>query len=134
MWIFEEDVAEKRKEYNFLVKLLHVDGFTGAGQRNGKIVRTQEPEQYPLSRALPVTVEIEFSDNHGNTCRQRVPVRDLVTQDCPPNGCMMIITKGARQGMVRKHKKTIGKTVKLKVENEKIYSTCNERSMPFRIN
>ncbi len=109
----------KRKEYDFLVKLLHVDGFAGAGRRNGKIVRTQEPEQYPLSRALPATVEIEFSDNHGNTRRQRVPVRDLVTQDRPPNGCMMIITKGARQGMVGKHKKTIGNTVKLRVESEK---------------
>ncbi len=99
MWIFEEDVAEKRRGVRLPCKVvLHVDGFAGAGRRNGKIVRTQEPEQYPLSRALPATVEIEFSDNHGNTRRQRVPVRDLVTQDRPPNGCMMIITKGARQG------------------------------------
>ncbi len=49
MWIFEKAVAEKRKDYDFLVKLLHVDGFAGARRRNGKIVRTQEPEEYPLS-------------------------------------------------------------------------------------
>ncbi len=124
MWIFEKAVAEKRKDYDFLVKLLHVDGFAGAGRRNGKIVRTQEPEEYPLSRVLPATVEIEFTDNHGNTRRQRVPVRDLVTQDRPKNGSMMMITKGARQGTVAKHTKTIGKTVKLRLENEKIYFTC----------
>ncbi len=119
MWIFEEVVAEKRKEYDFLVKLLHVDGFAGAGRRNGKIVRTQEPEQYPLSRAQPATVEIEFTDNHNNTRRQRVPVRDLVPQDRPRNGCKMIITKGKRLGIVGKHTKTIGKTVKLRIEGEK---------------
>ncbi len=119
MWIFEADVAEKRKEFDFLVKLLHIDGFAGAGRRNGKIVRTQEPEQYPLSRALPATVEIEYTDNHGNTRRQRVPVRDLVTYDHPTNGCNMMITKGERQGIVAKHTKTIGKTVKLRIAGEK---------------
>ncbi len=106
--------CDKRKEYDFLVKLLHVDGFAGAGRRNGKIVRTQEPEQYPLSRALPATVEIEFSDNHGNT-PQATECSVARSRDArsSPNGCMMIITKGARQGWsesIRKNDRKDGET------------------------
>ncbi len=118
MWIFEWIVAEKRKKYDFLVKLLEVDGFAGASRRKGKIVKTEAPEQYPLSQGLPATVEIEYTDNHSNTCRQRVPVCNLKAQD-PKNGCTMIITTGDRQGLIVKHTKTIGNTVKLRVEGEK---------------
>lgn len=111
MWIFEPVVAEKRKEYGLLVKLKHVEGFAGAARRKGIIVRSENPEQYPLSQMLPATVEIEYTNNHNKTCRARVPVSDLEVQD-PKNNCELLIAFGPKQGQIVRHVKTVKEEVK----------------------
>ncbi len=115
MWIFKPIIAEKRKEYDFLVTLLQVDGFAGAARRKGIIVRSEEPEQYPLSRMLPPTVEIEYTDNHSKTCRTRVPVTNLTLQD-PKSNCELLIVKGPKQGRIVRHVKTVGEEIKYREE------------------
>lgn len=117
MWIFEPQIAEKRKTYHRIMEIPGLASMSG-GQRTAKITKTDSPEMFPLDPYTPAEIEIEFTDNKGKKDRKRVTAGQLDILN-PRNGCDLLVISGPKKGEIVTHARTMLDKVKVRLAGEK---------------
>ncbi len=118
MWVFDAKVAEVRKKYHLLVKVLNDRDDSTLARRCAKILKTESPKVHPLSELEDSLVEIEYTDNKARLTRKFVPVRNLSIGD-PSTKHPHIIFEGTLKGTIVEHKRTVGDMANVKPKGGK---------------
>ncbi len=128
MWVFDAKVAEVRKKYHLLVKVLNDRDDSTLARRCAKILKTESPKVHPLSELEDSLVEIEYTDNKARLTRKFIPVRNLDIGD-PSAKHPHVIFQGNLKGTIVEHKRTEGQLAKVKPQGAKKNITINKLIM-----
>ncbi len=128
MWAFAREIAQLRKQYHLLVRVLTDHEDSTLGRRCAKILKTDSPKVHPLSELEDSLVEIEYTDNKSRLTHKFVPVRNLNIGD-PSAKHPHVIFEGTLKGTVVEHTRTVGDMAKVKPKGAKKNITIKKSIM-----
>lgn len=116
MWVFEEKVADLRKEYEIVVKIEeHVEA-TMVG-RNAWIMKTEDAKRKPLEDDDRGMVMVRSSNNKGELWTDEIEVQKL-SKGKAKKGGKHVMTTGEHLGKIVIHKRTDKGKCRVEIETE----------------